>query len=346
MSNVPTRSNAPHEEALPVRGSTVDSARPVRRGRSSAKARAWCFTENSPEDSKFHGAEREGLAAFAPGVRFIVYQLKRGEAEHHDHYQGYIELLTSRPLVWLRNNISSSAHWEIRRGSQDEAIRYCQKADTRVRGPFLFGEASAGAGSRTDLVSFRDAIKEGKKRSDLFEAFPAMMARYPRFYDTFMRTRRPAVTLDFKVILLYGETGIGKTRWVHEHWTNKPGGFWDLPVITSGMWFDGYDGEAYVLFDDFAGAASKVSLTTLLRLLDRYPIQVPVKGSFVWWHPRRIAITTNVHPNQWYKWTGRKSSYLALKRRFTKIYQFMDGQRLNCLPDWMDWEEVDTYNRH
>ena len=344
MSNVQPRSNAAREEALPTRGPRVDPAGPIRRRRRPPAARAWCFTENDPENSKFLRAEREGLEVFAPRVRFLVFQLERGEEGQHDHYQGYLELAKSQPLSWVRNQLSNTAHWEIRQGTPEEAILYCQKEETRIRGPFLFGDPSSGERSRTDLVDFRDAIKSGKRRSDLFETFPGMMARYPRFYDTFMRTRRPPVTTDFKVILYYGETGIGKTRWVHEHWTNKPGGFWDLPVITSGMWFDGYDGEAYVLFDDFAGAASKVSLTTLLRLLDRYPIQVPVKGSFVWWHPRRIAITTNVHPNKWYKWSGRKSSYLALKRRFTKIYQMMDGQRLSCLPDWMDWEEVDTYN--
>ena len=117
MSDVQPRSNAIGEEALPTRGPRMDPAGPIRRRRRPPAARAWCFTENDPENSKFLRAEREGLEVFATRVRFLVFQLERGEEGQHDHYQGYLELAKSQPLSWVRNQLSNTAHWEIRQGT-------------------------------------------------------------------------------------------------------------------------------------------------------------------------------------------------------------------------------------
>ncbi len=343
MSDVRARTNAAEEED----GGTPPRPQRVSR-RTPARSRNWCFTENATEDSKLLQAEQVGLEAFTSGVRYLVFQ-RECASTGQLHYQGYLELSAAQRLSWLKTNVSSTAHFEKRMGSQAEAIAYCKKDDTRIvgpnSGPWVFGTPSRGQGSRTDIIEFRDAILSGSRRSMLIDSFPLQMARFPRFTLEVRRTIRPPITQDFKVILYYGETGVGKTRWVEEHWRNKEGGFWRLPIVSSALWFDGYDGEERVLFDDFAGAASKVSLVNLLQILDRYPIQVPVKGSFVWWHPKRIAITTNSHPNSWYKWTGRMPSYFALRRRFTKIYQFLDGVRIpaTSAEDWMSEADLDLY---
>ena len=63
-------------------------------------------------------------------------------------------------------------------------------------------------------------------------------------------------------------------------------------------WFDGFRGHKYALFDDFDG--SQIEFRKLLRLLDKYPMQVPIKGGFTNWNPRKIFITSNVQPRMWY----------------------------------------------
>ncbi|KKK43994.1 hypothetical protein LCGC14_3167690 [marine sediment metagenome] len=57
-------------------------------------------------------------------------------------------------------------------------------------------------------------------------------------------------------------------------------------------------------------------------VLYRYPIMLPVKGSFVWWCPRQIAITTNIHPKDWYNYNGREEQYRALSRRIHQVLTF------------------------
>ena len=127
--------------------------------------------------------------------------------------------------------------------------------------------------------------------------------------------------------LLHGDTGLGKTRWVYDNWLPL-GSFWRLPAITTSCWFDGYQGETHVLLDDFSGAPSKVSVNLLLQMLDGYTQRLPVKGGFTCWKPIHIAITTNVHPNKWYRWKDRMKQYYALARRFSLIKDFVkiDGQ--------------------
>lgn len=65
-------------------------------------------------------------------------------------------------------------------------------------------------------------------------------------------------------------------------------------------------------------------LVDVLRLLDIYPVQVPIKGSFVYLHATVIIITTNVPLEDWYDYTRRKDSYEAMKRRITVFREFKE----------------------
>nr|QJQ37767.1 replication-associated protein [Cressdnaviricota sp.] len=93
------------------------------------------------------------------------------------------------------------------------------------------------------------------------------------------------------VFWYWGNTGSGKTR------AALDGVDLDNVFIVSGpntkhgaLWFDGYYGQDRVVFDDFRPWWCEFSF--LLRLLDRYPIQVQVKGGFVNFIPTEIIITT------------------------------------------------------
>lgn len=63
-------------------------------------------------------------------------------------------------------------------------------------------------------------------------------------------------------------------------------------------WFDGYNGQEIVLFDDYRG---EYPIQLFLKLTDRYAMSVKVKGGFTNWCPRKIYITSNTCPSTWYK---------------------------------------------
>lgn len=267
----------------------------------SGKVRCFLFTMNNPtEPVKFDGAFMD----------FLVYQKEVGE-NGTPHFQGYVELKAPTRLTTIIKKMPG-CHIEARRGSQKQAIDYCTKVDTRVEGPWQEGQPKT-QGARTDLASLGDMAKEGKRKREAFEEAPAIYMQYHKAYAHVQTLFRPAES-ERQVILLVGSPGTGKTRYVKD---NHPD-HWSTPLQKE-MWFDGYDGHEVALLDDFTG---QMPLTLLLQLLDRYVVQVPVKGGFTWWTPKIVYVTSNYPIDEWYTFDNRLESLTALRRRFTEIKNF------------------------
>lgn len=289
-----------------------------------ARARNWCFTLNNPD---VDGPTFLSSLQQDSGLRFVVFQLESGDSGT-PHFQGYAEFTAARRLPGLQALIPG-AHLEVRRGSRQQAIDYCSKDDTRISGPWTWGQSSQETqGTRNDIALGVALLQEGGLKR-LREEDPVLYVRYSRGFESLARGLvLPPRPVPPDVHLLYGPTGCGKTR--HFYDTVDLESSWRLP-LTTGMWFDGYEGQSDVLIDDFVGAASHITLAHTLQLLDRYPIRVAVKGSFVDWRPERIFVTTNLHPRQWYKWESREEQFPALCRRFTQLHLWRrDGTVLRC----------------
>lgn len=114
------------------------------------------------------------------------------------------------------------------------------------------------------------------------------------------------------VILNWGLPGTGKTRAVWDNHNHND--IWSWP---GGAWFDQYTAQPVALFDDFD--EGPIPYRLLLKILDRYRILVPTKGSHVFFQPKTIYITSNVHPSRWYP---RETDVNALLRRIDQINEF------------------------
>lgn len=79
-----------------------------------------------------------------------------------------------------------------------------------------------------------------------------------------------------------------------------------------------------MVLDEFAGRMSQMSLTTLLSITDRWNNQLPVKGGHTWHACRRLIITSNYHPRDWYDFSTRLNQWPALIRRFTHVHWWYD----------------------
>lgn len=280
---------------------------------------AWCFTLNNPSED---GPTLLSRLEANPQLRFVVFQLEKA-ASGTLHFQGYLEFRRSVRLSTLRA-LLPGAHAEVRRGTAAEATAYCTKEDTREDGPWTFGEPSAGQGTRSDIERACALVREGGLAL-LREKDPASYVRYSRGFEALDRAMPvPRRGSPPEVILLYGPTGCGKTRFFYDN-TEEATSY--ATPITSGVWFDGYMGQPDVLIDDFDGA---IQLRHALRLFDRYSLSVPIKGGFVIWSPQRIFVTTNLHPRQWYDYDKREEQFFAIVRRFTRFVLFRrDGSSLD-----------------
>lgn len=98
------------------------------------QSKHWCFTVNNPSEESCSGA-RDTL--FSKCDKW-VYQLEEGEEEKTPHWQGYFCLKKKMRFGQIMRLLSDKWHLEKCRNI-DASIDYCQKADGRLEGPWLFG---------------------------------------------------------------------------------------------------------------------------------------------------------------------------------------------------------------
>jgi len=229
------------------------------------------------------------------------------------------------------------AHLEARRGTQAEAIEYCRKEDTRIEGPFTAGRQGGNQGKRTDLENAVELLQDSRNIVELINEYPTAFVKYHRGLEKMLMYTVEARKDPPTCILLYGPTGTGKSRWAFE---NYQGAYWKSP---NSRWFDGYLDQKTIIMDEFAGKMSKYELTSLLRLIDRYPLQIEVKGSHRLMVAETFVFTTNIHPKMWYDYTGRRTQYDALARRFSKVLYLPElGECISLSRDvfFNDWFET------
>lgn len=284
----------------------------------------WVFTINNPS---LHDIARDDLLGWP--CKYIVFQLERGD-EETPHFQGAIFFNSNKRLSAVRQ-LCPVAHWECMRGTPEQAINYCTKADTRIDGPWEAGaRPKSRQGKRTDLESLCDAIKRGDDLSSLIDSHTATVCHYTRgfqfLYQHYQR-QASAKWRDVTVRVFWGKTGVGKTR---RCVAAEPG----LYIVDNYPWWDGYTGQSTILFDEFYG---QIKVSHMLRLLDGYTLQLPVKGAFVSAAWTQVFITSNSPPTEWYT---KKTDYLyngaplqtssiskdvrdALMRRITSVEQLL-----------------------
>lgn len=272
--------------------------------------RGWCFTLNNPEENE-QARISEVLGAESK-LQYACGQLEVGENGTR-HIQGYVEFKHPRTFKTVQR-LLPRAHIEPRKGSPGQARAYCLKEETRAGPQWELGEfvPEAGQGARSDLSLLQQFLDGGGQVSEAYRQFPSVCARYPKFVRTYAQLTTAPRSWKTKVLVYVGPTGCGKTSRAHDEFPN----IWTKPP---GQWFDGYDRHEHVLFDDFdGGRESGIQYRELLRLTDRYPMLVPVKGDFVQWVPRVIVITTNVEPKQWYPCCA----WEPLERRLDEIHRW------------------------
>lgn len=217
--------------------------------------------------------------------------------------------------VWWKTQVSfkqacerlNGCHCEI---SKDPlaSIKYCKKENCFME----FGE-SPRQGARNDLVHMKNRILSGETTvDDIIIDDPVMIHMYGRTLDRIQHIANKKVKRDWemKCYWLYGPTGVGKTRYVME----EEKSVYMYPY--DGRWWDSYQGEECILFDDFRG---QVPMNELLRLCDRYTYNVAKRGQSPYpMVSKKVYFTSCCRMADCYKDPG--DSLSQLERRVKSVY--------------------------
>ena len=168
-------------------------------------------------------------------------------------------------------------------------------------------------GKRTDLLLLKERLDAGVPVRDIWrdaETFP-IVSKYERVPSLYRLDTVPQRRFKTHVLVLHGPPGLGKSYFPA---TVYP----DAYYKNNTEWWDGYEHQKVVVFDDFTGSWFKYSI--LLQLLDRYPLNVQVKEALFPLTPGWLS-SPPIMLLPWYT-DPVKYPYAALERRLTTVYRF------------------------
>lgn len=199
----------------------------------SSRAKHWVFTINNPTVPIIYD---ESV------MECLSYQLESG-TNGTPHFQGAVSFKKKLALSTVKKNIEpagSRGHYEVMRGRPIQAHDYANKEDSRLldhqlSGTFRYGDIPTGQGKRTDLHGALEAVREGVPLIDLVNGEHGVA--FVKYHKGLERTReilraarvkparfkledfnREPINLEESpVVILHGNTGLGKTQYALAH---------------------------------------------------------------------------------------------------------------------------------
>ena len=264
---------------------------------------------------------------------YVVGGLEKCPETGRWHYHLYMEF--DRPWAFARLKAYLPFHVndiQPRFGSVKEAIDYCKK-DKQW---FEYGEHSE-QGHRTDLDELYDDARRGLTLSDIVAAHPGTYVRYHRGVEKLIdivqrQADRDREREDVECIVYIGKSGTGKSHRCYYDPDYRESGYKFPSQAPGKVFFDGYEGQRTIWFDEFGGTTLPFSL--FLRLVDKWENRVETKGGSVLISGlRKVLISTTTYPSNWWRSCPK---YLEdprqLWRRLNRVYYIPKVTGYYCDP--------------
>lgn len=243
---------------------------------------------------------------------YIKGQQEVGEGENgYTHWQILLAFSKQVTLLQCKTYCTDTSHVEPTRS--EAADDYVWKEETRVEGTqFELGKKSMKRNAPTDWDSVLADAKAGQLTNIPSDVLVRCYSQIRKISVDFMDCPDSVVK---EVRVYYGKTGAGKTC-TAKLWLG-PGYFKKIP--TSKFW-DGYRPleQKSILIDEYRG---EIGISHLLRWFDIHGCLVETKGSGLPLLAEKIAVTSNLPPENWFP-NLDVETMCALRRRI-KCFRFI-----------------------
>ncbi|ASH99189.1 replication-associated protein [Giant panda circovirus 3] len=270
----------------------------------------WCFTSYHNDCPVFD----------AGTMQYLVYGGEICPRTERRHWQCYVEFKSNKRRKAV-SKMFNGVHLERRNGTAQEAATYCKKDEQFVEHGSI-GEVNQGR--RTDIHDAASLVAAGQSVRSIAESNPRLFAQYGRgltFLSAVTNSGRSIRWRDVKCQMWWGKTNLNKTRtWFDKYWDE---GCYRFQYGNGKSWWDGYDGEKHILFDEFN---CQILLSEMLMLTDGYPMRLECKGSHTYAKWETVTIISNDDPQFFYN-SCSTDKRNAFARRFEKLIHFTsEGQ--------------------
>jgi len=330
----------------------------VKGKKTRVQSRFFTWTLNIGKDAKVAEARVKEFAVLCEamvadgelGFVSVGHEIGGETGEHH--LQGYLE--APGKTRWGYETVKKFPMFlgiplwiQASKGSAVQNKDYTGKAANEGRYHFVGGKfQNYGTGVDGKLVRAKEMLIGGSSLREVYNAEFEASAKYYRFFREFQQLNVLPRSWAMDVEYVYGPSGSGKSLYAS---TNYPAGdncYWlSAPKHGTSVWWDNYCGQETVVIDDwYPGYFGTGHVAFMLRLFDRYPMQVPIHGGQVEFTSKRIVISTNWPPEKMddkqfsgYEWDASNPLFSRVYLReklwkLTKVGEYKPGDKHYVVP--------------
>lgn len=264
------------------------SFEPLSMVRPDRQHRKFLITQNNPRQYGLNASKMREMLLAMEGIRYAC-GCEEVSTTGTPHIHMFFEAPGKKRFSVVKKRFPH-AHIETAYGSCLENRDYIakagkwedgHKADTKVEGSFWEHGMlpSERAEKEPDMAAIMDMIEDGATTSEIVKKFPKYALQTKKLDDlqkTLRVTTSNEITRDMNVIYILGPDTVDKVGIIYHRHEAKdicriayyPDDRKRLPS------FDAYNGQPILIFDNFYG---QIPLGTMLYLLDRYPVMLPVR---------------------------------------------------------------------
>lgn len=259
------------------------------------KRRDYFFTWNNYEESDYNYTK--GVIENDTDYGLLCREVAPTTGTKHLHFYLYFKNGKAFNVV---KKMFPKANIQPAKGTAQQSRDYISKTDPEF---FEYGTMPQ-QGKRNDIKQIVTAVQSGETMRTLIpQATSLQSIKVAEVCMKYFEQKRNWKT---KVYWYYGATGTGKTRAAYDEFPEA------YEKKSESKWWDGYDAHSDVIIDDFRH--DHIPFVELLKILDRYPCKIEVKGGFRQLLARNIVITAPHSPQEMYKYFNGEDIQQLLRR--------------------------------